>query len=70
MIANSIFCLACILTTLFLRWCLQRENAKLQALEIQNSVQEESEKVAVEEIVDANARGGLLVLNPGFRYIL
>ncbi|KAF8866524.1 MFS transporter [Acephala macrosclerotiorum] len=70
MIANSIFCLACILTTLFLRWCLQRENAKLQALEIQNSVQEESKKVAIKEIVDANARGGLLALNPGFRYVL
>lgn len=42
----------------------------MQALEIQNSVQEESKKVAIKEIVDANARGGLLALNPGFRYVL
>ncbi|CZR50886.1 related to permease of the major facilitator superfamily [Phialocephala subalpina] len=70
MIANSIFCLTCILTTLFLRWCLQRENAKFQALEIQNAAQMESEKAEVEEIVDASASGEVLVLNPGFRYVL
>jgi len=71
MIANSIFCLACISVTLLLRFCLGRENRKLETLEIQNVV-EQNEKVDVmqEEIIDGNVRGGLLALNPGFRYVL
>jgi hypothetical protein len=48
------------------------ENKKLEMLEIQQATDaaEAPEKPGVEEIVDANARGGLLVLNPGFRYAL
>jgi MFS family permease len=70
MIANSCFCLACLAATLGLRWCLKRENAKLVQLELQQSSRLELEKITLEEIVDANARGGVVVLNPGFRYML
>lgn len=33
MIANSCFCLACLAATWLLRWCLKRENGKLDAAE-------------------------------------
>lgn len=49
---------------------MSERNEKLRAIEIQSAVQLESEKVAVEEIVDVNGAGGLLVVNPGFRYTL
>jgi len=38
MIANSCFCLACLFATLVLRWCLKRENAKLDRLEAEGIV--------------------------------
>ncbi|KUJ22567.1 major facilitator superfamily transporter [Mollisia scopiformis] len=71
MIANAIFCLACIVTTLFLRWCLMRENVKLEVLEVRDAVGQEGEKEveAMEEIVDVG-RGGEVVLRRGFRYVL
>lgn len=48
-----------------------RENKKLEAIETEQSIAENSEKGAMdhEEIVLQGA-GGLLVLNPGFRYVL
>lgn len=56
---------------LLLRFCLVRENKKLEAIETEQTIGETSEKVNLshEEIVLQGA-GGLLVLNPGFRYVL
>ena len=64
------FCLACIGVILLLRYCLVRENAKLQQIEIQHALEMESEKARGEEIMEARAVGGLLVLNARFRYAL
>jgi hypothetical protein len=70
MICNSFFCAACLAVTLSLRWCLKRENGKLEMLEMQAAVELDDAKASQEEIVDVNAAGGLVVLNPGFRYAL
>ena len=73
MICNAAFCLACIAVTLGLRWCLMNENDKLQMLEVQSAADaadSDGVKATREEIVDVNAAGGLVVLNPGFRYAL
>jgi len=70
MICNTVFCAACIGVTLGLRWCLKRENGKLETLEMQNAVELDDVKASHEEIVDVDAAGGLVVLNPGFRYTL
>ncbi|TVY55192.1 putative transporter [Lachnellula cervina] len=73
MICNAAFCVACIAVTLGLRWCLMNENDKLQLLEEQSAADAadfDGVKAAREEIVDVNAAGGLVVLNPGFRYAL
>lgn len=71
---TACFCLACIFATLTLRWCLKNENKKLATLEaqqVQGAADEvEKEGVEQEEIVDASARGGVLVLREGFRYVL
>lgn len=65
------FVFASILLAILLRFCLVRENKKLEAIETEQSIVENSEKGALdhEEIVLQGA-GGLLVLNPGFRYVL
>lgn len=48
-----------------------RENTKLETLEHEQMMREEmEEKPGVEEIVDASAVGGVLVLRAGFRYCL
>ncbi|TVY90080.1 MFS transporter [Lachnellula willkommii] len=73
MICNAAFCVACIAVTLGLRWCLINENDKLQMLEEQSAADAadfDGMKATREEIVDVNAAGGLVVLNPGFRYAL
>ncbi|TVY21347.1 putative transporter [Lachnellula arida] len=73
MICNAAFCVACIAATLGLRWCLMNENDKLQMLEEQSAADAadfDGVKATREEIVDVNAAGGLVVLNPGFRYAL
>lgn len=70
MIANSCFCMACIVAVFGLRWYLKNQNVKLEIIETQGQAAMESEKAAADEIVDVNAPGGLLVLNPGFRYML
>ncbi|TVY47163.1 hypothetical protein LOCC1_G002583 [Lachnellula occidentalis] len=74
MICNAVFCVACIAVTLGLRWCLMNENDKLQMLEVQSAAESAADfdvvKAGREEIVDVNAAGGLVVLNPGFRYAL
>lgn len=70
MIANSAFCLLCLVGVLSLRLYLKSQNAKLEAIDVQNNLTLESEKAATEEIVDVNAPGGPLVLNSGFRYML
>lgn len=70
MIANSCFCLGCVAVTLALRFLLKKENQKLAALEIQQTVELDSMKPAAEEIVDAGSPGGVVVFNHGFRYVL
>ncbi|TVY83977.1 putative transporter, partial [Lachnellula suecica] len=70
MICNAAFCVACIIFALGLRWCLKRENGKLQMLEVQRAAELDGMKATKEEIIDANATGGPLVLNLGFRYAL
>lgn len=71
MITNAFFCLACVVATILLRFCLARENSKLAALEVDAHLTlQAAEKEKVEEIVDVDGPGGVLVLAPGFRYIL
>lgn len=70
MIANACFCLACVIATLGLRFCLAKENEKLASLEIQAHQDREFDKAQVEEIADADSPGGVLALAPGFRYTL
>jgi len=70
MICNSVFCVACLTVTLGLRWCLKKENEKLEVLEVQSTVDLDDAKATREDIVDTYAAGGLVVLNPGFRYAL
>jgi hypothetical protein len=53
-----------------MRFCLVRENAKLAAAETQDAEQDiGQEKDLKQEIVQQEV-GGVLVLNPGFRYVL
>jgi len=70
MIVNSCFCLGCIAATLILRWCLVKENQKLESVEIRDTADISNEKAGVKEIVDINVVGGQLMLDPGFRYRL
>lgn len=71
MIANACFCLACVGATVVLMFCLKRENEKLEQLERRNGdVDGGAGKVGVEEIVDVGSPGGVLLLAPGFRYVL
>ncbi|KFY51047.1 hypothetical protein V496_08989 [Pseudogymnoascus sp. VKM F-4515 (FW-2607)] len=71
MIANTVFVFASISFAILLRFCLARENKKLEAIETEQTITENSEKggMSHDEIV-LDGVGGLLVLNPGFRYIL
>lgn len=77
MIANSCFCLACLGATLLLRWCLKRENAKLDAAEGGDaygvagdgeSVNKETMKGGVEMLEKMDTRWTLH--GPGHRYVL
>jgi len=70
MICNAVFCVACIAVTLGLRYCLMNENDKLEMLEVQSAAELDGVKATREEIVDVNAAGGLVALDPGFRYAL
>lgn len=65
------FVFASISFAILLRFCLARENKKLEAIETEQTITENSEKggMSHDEIV-LDGVGGLLVLNPGFRYIL
>lgn len=65
------FVFASIMIALLLRFCLVRENKKLEAIETQQSIVENSDEKGMshDEIV-LEGVGGLLVLNPGFRYVL
>jgi len=70
MIANSCFCLACLFATLALRWCLKRENAKLDRAEAEGVVAMEkigkgdTEAEMYEEKVES------VPATIGYRYIL
>jgi MFS family permease len=67
MIANAMFCLACLLATLALRWLLARENAKLEVAEMTDgSAQEKAEDIELEVV----GTRGPTTLTRGFRYLL
>jgi hypothetical protein len=66
MIANSCFCLACLGATLLLRYCLKRENEKLEAIESSAIVLEKVGKNEVEIVEDADP----LPAMSSFRYVL
>ncbi|KAK6067875.1 major facilitator superfamily transporter [Seiridium cupressi] len=68
MTANTVFVFASICCATVLRFCLVRENRKLDALETDANVENDDPK-ARDEIVQKGP-GGLLVFNPGFRYAL
>jgi hypothetical protein len=65
MIANTVFVFASLCFATLLRVCLVRENRKLEAAETQGT----ADLKDGDEIVQ-QAPGGLLRLNPGFRYAL
>ncbi|RHZ52858.1 hypothetical protein CDV55_103883 [Aspergillus turcosus] len=70
MTANTVFVFAAICLATILRFCLMRENRKLDAIDAANDEEDVvDEKGQKEEIVQQSI-GGLLVLNPGFRYVL
>jgi hypothetical protein len=68
---SAIFTFVSITLALLLRFCLVRENKKLEEAETQQVNIETVEKpgAAHSEIVQQGP-GGLLLLNPGFRYVL
>lgn len=68
MTANTVFVFASICLATILRFSLVRENRKLEALETETSAEADDPK-AKDEIVQKGP-GGLLMLNPGFRYAL
>ncbi|RDW56863.1 hypothetical protein BP5796_12930 [Coleophoma crateriformis] len=70
MIANACFCLACVGTTLLLRFCLVRENNTLAVIELQAASDFPGEKATVEELVDVPSPGGPVTFTAGFRYVL
>jgi hypothetical protein len=71
MTANTIFVFVSILSATVLRFCLVRENRKLDALdavEVEDPAERTQPKPG-DEIVQEGP-GGLLVLSSGFRYAL
>jgi len=68
MIANTVFVFVSVLCATILRFCLTKENKKLDAMEAENIIQAEEIKER-KEIVQASP-GGLLALSSGFRYTL
>jgi hypothetical protein len=68
MTANTVFVFASICCATILRFCLVRENRKLEAIEAETNEENLDPKV-LDEIVQKGP-GGLLVFNPGFRYAL
>lgn len=70
MSCNTIFVFAAILAATLLRYFLTRENAKLEALEVaQAATDPNNDPKHGDEIIE-QAAGGVLRLNPGFRYTL
>ncbi|KAI1844078.1 hypothetical protein JX266_009751 [Neoarthrinium moseri] len=67
MTANTIFVFVSIICATILRFCLVRENRKLAAAELDTT--ETPDPKNGDEIIQ-NGPGGVLVLNPGFRYAL
>jgi hypothetical protein len=67
MIANTVFVFASILCATVLYFCLRWENKKLAAEEAHNVVNETANEK--DEII-REGPGGLLRLNPGFRYAI
>jgi hypothetical protein len=65
MICNTIFVFAGILAATTLRFALVRENAKLEVA--QATAEQDTNPKHGDEIIQS-APGGLLRLNPGFRY--
>lgn len=69
MIANSCFCLACLLATLTLRYFLTKENAKLEVAETIIGAVTDEDKVGGTELETTGA-GGPTRFAQGFRYVL
>lgn len=69
MAANTVFVFLSICFATILRFSLVRENRKLEAIEAEENADAGDPKSGGEEIVQKGP-GGLLVLNPGFRYAL
>jgi sugar phosphate permease len=67
--ANAAFCVACVAATLLLRFCLKKENKKLEAEEVREVIMAR-EKMSVEEVGDAGLMRGRVALATGFRYTL
>lgn len=66
MVANTCFCLACLLATLALRWLLNKENDKLEIVEMVHLQGDDKVDVQVKETRNI---GGVR-LATGFRYVL
>jgi MFS family permease len=69
MVANAVFCAACGVATLGLRWCLTWENRKLARKEEEEQREITGEKEG-EVGVEAENPVGAVLLAPGFRYAL
>ncbi len=69
MTANTVFIFASICIATALRICLIKENKKLDAAEEQQIQVMDIDGKGRDEIIQQNA-GGVLRLNPGFRYCL
>lgn len=71
MTANTVFVFVSILCATVLRFCLVRENRKLDALDAagRGGPVDGAPLKHADEIVQRGP-GGLIVLNPGFRYAL
>lgn len=69
MVANTVFVFASICCATILYFCLRRENKKLDAAEVVQNAEQEVVDGKGDEIIMQGV-GGLLRLNPGFRYTL
>lgn len=69
MIANTMFVLATIIVATLLRFCLQWENRKLESAEQAQNADRDMDAKAGDEIIQSRL-GGLVRLNPNFRYTL
>jgi len=71
MIANSCFCLACLGATILLRYCLKRENAKLDAAEgVYVDPTKDKTEILDKRDVELMEKSMSVPAEKGYRYIL